>query len=90
MKTQTTEEIIPGATKTRRTVVETEVTKRDEVLIHYGTDVGWRPQPLSPKHKGEHIVERWVPVSRLRGRKGKRYYRIVWGHGQRSDIPVDG
>ena len=44
MASKTVTEIIPGATKTRRTVVETVVTTRDEVLIHYGIGLGFRPR----------------------------------------------
>jgi len=90
MASKTVTEIIPGATKTRRTVVETVVTTRDEVLIHYGIGLGFRPRPLTPEYDEQHRGAQWVPVDELRGRKGKRYFRIVCGHGDWSDIPVDG
>jgi len=75
-------------TPTRRTVVTTTVTKCDEVLVRYGINSAFRYEPPTDKHDEAHRGETWVPVDELRGRKGKRYYRFVFGHGDWADIPV--
>jgi len=82
-------EVLPGPTQNRRTVITTTVERREEVLMRFGIDPGWRLVPLKPKHDAEHRGERWVPVDELRSRKGKRYYRMLHGHGDWDDIPVD-
>ncbi len=70
----------------QRTVTNT----RQEVLIRYGVGVGARPIPLveggeSPKG----IVETWVPIDETFLKKGYRYYRVIVGHGDWVDIPIE-
>ena len=71
--------------KTRKIIKTIEL---EEVLVKYQLGAGARKVPVG---QGEgKILEMWVLMqSTYKGSDGTRYLRIVHGHGDYSDLPVE-
>lgn len=74
---------------TRRIVTKT--SSREEMLVRYVRGEGGWPEIVRPdrEYSPDRISELWVPTEDTFVREGVRYYRLIIGHGDWIDIPIE-